>query len=352
MSSIPPAKRPAACPSLGALHDSSTLHDFPSPGNYCHRLQPPVRPTNLHQEGFCLSGRQAQCPIFVSGEAITAEEKRALRPAPARAGLFTRTVGVWALVGVALIGIGVWLALSNRRPAVPPPTFAPTPSVLPAVMAASATPSPTSTLAPTPTRWPTALPTATPLPSATPTRRPTRRPTRQPPATQAPSPTPEAGARLANALGVNVRRGPSLYYPILGRLTDPALELRVVGRDAPGRWWQVCCGLPEGEAGWVSAESVTLTGAIDLVPVVAEPPSPFVTTTAYVNLRDGPGIDYPLAQLIPPGRQLGIIGRTAASDWWQVCCWGGQPGWLSQVVTVLSGDATSVPVSAGFPPLP
>lgn len=264
-----------------------------------------------------------------------------------------RVPWLWVVLALAVIGGGVGLALLARRSGATPPSTAPATGAASTVVAAAvtprpATPSPTSLLTVAPTF--TVAPTLTPLPSPTATSTPTALPS--PTTSPTPSPTPGAYARLAGPLGLNVRRGPSLYYPIVARLTDTALELTVSGRDAAGRWWQVCCVTPEGEEGWVSVDYVTLTGPTDLVPIIAEPPTPFLTTAKYVNLRRGPGVAYPLVQVIPADVAFGVIGRSAASDWWQVCCWAGQPGWLSANFVTLVGDAAAVPIMADVSPAP
>lgn len=351
--SVTPAQKPLVCPYLGAWQDPTTFYDYPSPGNYCHRLETPGRPANLHQEEFCLSGRHAQCPVFAAGRRPIGVEKDTFLPTAAPARLGGRVPWWWVVLAVMVIGGGVGLALAPRRPGAAPPA----PTMLSATAAAAGMSSPTlapsATLRPTTgaTLSPTPPPTATPTATRTATPRPSPMPTPTPTPLPSPTllPTPVARARLTEPLGLNVRRGPSLYYPIVTRLTDTTLELTVTGRDAASRWWQVCCVTPAGVEGWVSAEYITLSGPAELAPVITEPPLPALTTIAYVNLRRGPGTAYPLVQIIPPEVAFGVIGRTAASEWWQVCCWTGQPGWLSTGFVTFIGDTAAVPIVADAP---
>jgi len=104
--------------------------------------------------------------------------------------------------------------------------------------------------APTPTR------TASPIPSETPS----------PTATRTPTATPGvAVVRPGPAQGLNVRAGPGTDTPVLATLPAGS-RLTPVGRDAEGRWVQVCC-LAEGQPGWVLAELVDLAGDLAGLPV-------------------------------------------------------------------------------------
>ncbi|OQA39251.1 MAG: Bacterial SH3 domain protein [Chloroflexi bacterium ADurb.Bin325] len=93
--------------------------------------------------------------------------------------------------------------------------------------------------------------------AATPTTAPTMTPTPTPTAT--PSPTPGvAVVKPGPAQGLNVRAGPGTEHPVLATLPAGS-RLTPVGRDAEGRWVEVCC-VAGGRAGWVLAELVELTG--------------------------------------------------------------------------------------------
>lgn len=62
------------------------------------------------------------------------------------------------------------------------------------------------------------------------------------------------------AQGLNVRAGPGTGYPVLATLPAGS-RLTPVGRDAEGRWVEVCC-VNAGQPGWVLAELIEL--AVDL----------------------------------------------------------------------------------------
>ncbi|MEJ5198537.1 MAG: SH3 domain-containing protein, partial [Anaerolineae bacterium] len=178
------------------------------------------------------------------------DEKRAgLNPGQRRI-----LIGLSALLIVCLLAacIGGALALRNalNRPAI---------TVL-VVVTATPGPTATHTVTPWPTPTPTATATATPSPTATATASPTASPT----PTLTPTPAPSPIVRVA-AGGVNVRSGAGLEYPIL-EVAEEGRVLTVIGRNATGGWWQVCC-TQRGETGWVASLLVRLEGDILHVPV-------------------------------------------------------------------------------------
>ncbi len=74
---------------------------------------------------------------------------------------------------------------------------------------------------------------------------------------------------------VRIREGPDTAYPILGtaRAGD---TFDVIGHNAEGTWWQVCC-LEEERHGWIFGELVSLSGDAGAIPVVEVPPPPTPT---------------------------------------------------------------------------
>lgn len=153
------------------------------------------------------------------------------------------------------------------------PQATPTPTELPAApeIAAVAPVTPTVAVeaqqqveAPTP-EPPTATPeppTATPVPP-TPTPEP---PTPTPTAT--PEPKPEV---VVSNPRVNVRSGPGAGFPVLGQVLQ-GQRLEIVGRDADGEWWQICCF--QGETGWLASEVVRAEGPLETVALAANLPTP------------------------------------------------------------------------------
>ena len=99
-----------------------------------------------------------------------------------------------------------------------------------------------------------------------------------------------------------------------------------------------------------------------LLPVLAAPAAaapaaaadgPQLTVkVATLNLRQGPGTNYPVVGKLTQGTQAAIIGRNAAGDWYQVRPTDGSTGWVTGAPTLVqvTGDLTAVPiVSAPVP---
>jgi len=120
----------------------------------------------------------------------------------------------------------------------------PTPTVLPVIATATSVPTaPTAMLS---------CPSPTPALAAAPS------PT--------PSPTPGvAVVKPGPAQGLNVRAGPGTSYPVIASLRAGS-RLTPVGRDAEGRWVEVCC-VAGDQAGWVLAELVELVVDVTTLPV-------------------------------------------------------------------------------------
>jgi len=115
------------------------------------------------------------------------------------------------------------------------------------------------TVAPTPTQEPTPIPEETEEPAAG----------EQPTSTPAPTDTP-SGPRGVTTMGVNVRGGPSTFYPIIGSLLAN-YEADLTGRNADSTWFRLPYGLSEG---WVFGQLMTITGDVTTLPVINVPPPP------------------------------------------------------------------------------
>jgi hypothetical protein len=81
--------------------------------------------------------------------------------------------------------------------------------------------------------------------------------------------------------------------------------------------------------------------------------SPHLTVVVEaLNVREGPGVGYPIAGSLVRGDQVPMIGRHAASGWWQVQLLGNHIGWVTGGTSYvhISGDTAGVPEVAA-PPL-
>ena len=78
------------------------------------------------------------------------------------------------------------------------------------------------------------------------------------------------------------------------------------------------------------------------------------TLTTTVNVRSGPGTDYPTIGQFKPGQTALVTGRNADTSWWQVSLTNTRvytDGWIYSTLVAFSGDSKSVPIVKA-PPLP
>lgn len=91
-----------------------------------------------------------------------------------------------------------------------------------------------------------------------------------------------------------------------------------------------------------------------------EPPTPTPTATPEpkpeavvgnprVNVRSGPGTDFPVLGQVLQGQRLEIVGRDPDGTWWQICCFEGQTAWLAGEVVRAEGPLETVALAADLP---
>jgi uncharacterized protein YraI len=181
-----------------------------------------------------------------------------------------------------------------------------------------------------------------------------------PPSSAPPPPPTETGAPTATATtAVNVRSGPSTDYPVLG-VAQAGASAEIAGISEDGGWWQVRVSTslsPDGLA-WVSGDYTYVVNATN-VPVVAAPPPPepvetpppppstptgiWVVTTEPLNVRAGPGNEYPSYGQIPAGVPLQVTGQV--ENWLSVVmpALPGGIGWISGNYVVPYTGAVATP---------
>jgi len=143
---------------------------------------------------------------------------------------------------------------------------------------------------------------------------------------------PQPGDPAATALvEAHVRTGPGADFPAYGfaKTGDKAL---LIGNSEDGQWLVLRLN-PEyvGKGhGWVQVDFASVENADGLptietpphVEVVPPPPpapgAPTATATDYVNVRTGPGLNYTVLSVAPPGATGEVSGKSADGQWWQV----------------------------------
>jgi uncharacterized protein YraI len=79
---------------------------------------------------------------------------------------------------------------------------------------------------------------------------------------------------------------------------------------------------------------------------------PSISSTALVNVRNGPGVEFAVVDSLDPGETAAITGKSTAGDWWQVALGDGQAGWVLGQLVSASGDTSAVAVPANMPTPP
>lgn len=158
---------------------------------------------------------------------------------------------------------------------------------------------------------------------------------------------------------MNVREGPGTQYAIVGEATD-GQEFPINGKSADGDWWRIDF---DGQAGWIYAPYVVATDT-DAVPEVSGaqtdaperlPSTPALaqaslTTDELMNVRGGPGTNYPVLGEVSAGQQFSITGKSPEGDWWQID-FNGQFGWIYGLyVTAIVVDEVGVVNATPTPP--
>jgi len=83
----------------------------------------------------------------------------------------------------------------------------------------------------------------------------------------------------------------------------------------------------------------------------AAPPR-LVISSPLVNVRAGPGVEYPIITTTERGQEFDIIGKNAAGDWWRFCCINDEPAWVITELVESDGAVDSVPISDAIVAVP
>lgn len=83
-------------------------------------------------------------------------------------------------------------------------------------------------------------------------------------------------------------------------------------------------------------------------PVVQVP----LTSTNAINVRSGPGTDYPVLGQFEPGQTAPVLGRNNDTSWWEVSLTDNSLGWVFGELVTLSGSPQAIPVAEAPPPPP
>ena len=143
---------------------------------------------------------------------------------------------------------------------------------------------------------------------------------------------PEPGDPQATAIAnVFVRSGPAVNFPAYG-VANAGTTGRVIGVSEDRQWWVVRLNPANVGVGfgWVSGQYVQTSNTANMqvienpeTPVLVIPPPPpsgtaIATATDFINVRTGPGMNFPVLVVAPPGSTAEITGVSSDRAWWQV----------------------------------
>ena len=156
---------------------------------------------------------------------------------------------------------------------------------------------------------------------------------------------------VVNTSWLNVRTGPGVSHSIIDKVRGGTV-LPVNARAANLTWYQVQS--PFG-TGYVNSNYTVKRGNFSGVPWEGAPdnlttgtgPVPsidarVIVNTSYLNVRQGPGVGYPVVAVVPGGTELKVVQISNGGHWYQVETAAGL-GWLRHMYTVTRGNYDDVP---------
>lgn len=149
---------------------------------------------------------------------------------------------------------------------------------------------------------------------------------------------------IVNASRVNLRSGPGAGFSAVAQLEFGQL-VTPLSRNADGSWVQV--QLIGGLTGWVNARYLQSDVPISSLPVTQQTGSlNAVVTASFLNVRSGPGANFPIVGRLANGVGMNLVGRNAESSWAQMSVPGGVQGWVSTRYIAASALLDSLPVTS------
>jgi uncharacterized protein YraI len=126
---------------------------------------------------------------------------------------------------------------------------------------------------------------------------------------------------------MNVREGPGAgYLPIT--TVNQGETVTLLGRNADGSWVQVT--LADGTMGWVSTLHIVTTYKVVDLPIVNSTAEPYgAIATGRLNMRTGPGVNYPISSTLTHGDVVSLLGRSSNGRWALIRAFSTDVGWVN-----------------------
>ena len=168
---------------------------------------------------------------------------------------------------------------------------------------------------------------------------------------------------------LRLRAGPSTEYAHLGTL-DEGETVGILCRTSDGEWYRI--RREDGTIHWVAAAYVHAQAAIESIPTASpqdlsvkptsspsggptQTPKPKVNAaTANVNLRAGPGTNYPIVGGLAKGDPVQIVDQTGDGEWYRIQQTSDSFAWVSAAYVEVASDGSPIPVvpASDIPPTP
>jgi len=144
----------------------------------------------------------------------------------------------------------------------------------------------------------------------------------------------------------NVRSGPNVLYDSLTVISKGTV-LELTARTKDGSW---ALTRVNDQSGWVAVSQLKLYGSMATLPIVTEFPPVAVVATDFLNVRKGPGFDYPVALVVAKETRLYLIGRDPSANWALVLIDIDTVGWVGAGAVFSNVPIDTLPEKP-FPPV-
>ena len=153
-----------------------------------------------------------------------------------------------------------------------------------------------------------------------------------------------AATAVVNSGALNVRSGPSVEYERVATIYQ-GQPVAVIGRFTDNAWVKI--RLTNGQEGWVNSFYLIMSVPVYDLPVIGIPQElTLATVTApAVNVRTGPGLDYPSIAIQYQGQVVRMIGWAGAGTWVKVRLGNGVEGWINSTVLQVNMSISDLPVA-------
>lgn len=64
-----------------------------------------------------------------------------------------------------------------------------------------------------------------------------------------------------------------------------------------------------------------------------------------VNIRSGPGLEYPVLGMANRGDEFTVVGKDASEEWWKICCFEEREAWTVKYYVDISGPVDTIAVA-------